>query len=237
MNLDGRLGLIADRIPKCSILTDVGTDHAYIPIYAIMASICERALATDNRPGPLMTAAKNIAKHGLESRIETRLGDGLKPICESECDVVVIAGMGGPLIRRILSVSYEKAKKCRKLLLQPNNAAESLRKWLFENGFSITCEKLAEDRGKLYCLMEAEWTGLCEDKDDFDCYIGNKLLESDEPLLDAYLKKKLRELDKIIEGRLRSVPGKPRRIEYDSYMDTHACIGIRDRLLDFLNGR
>lgn len=237
MKLDGRLGLIADSIPKCSILTDLGTDHAYIPIYAVKASVCERALATDNRPGPLMNAAKNIGKHRLENLIETRLGDGLEPVRESECDVVVIAGMGGPLIRRILSASYEKAKKCRKLLLQPNNAAEALRKWLYENGFSITTEKLAEDCGKLYCLMEAEWKGLYEEKDDFACYIGDKLLDSNDPLLEAYLKKKLRELDKIINGRSRSDPGKPRRLDYDSYMDTHICIRIRDRLLAFLKGR
>ncbi len=237
MKLDGRLGMIAENIPRCSILADVGTDHAFIPIYAVEASLCERAVAADVRPGPLTAARKNIAKHGLESRIETRLGDGLGPICEPECDVVVIAGMGGPLIRRILAESSEKAKKCRLLLLQPNNAPEALRKWLYENCFSIIGEDLAEDSGKLYCLIKAKWTGTYEKRDDFDCYIGRKLLESDDPLIIPYLKKKLGELDTIIDGRSKSDPGKPRRVEYDSYMDTKTCMEIRDRLRAYLDAR
>mgnify|MGYP001194446011 FL=1 len=237
MNLDGRLGMIAENIPRCSILADIGTDHAFIPIYAVVASLCEKAVAADVRPGPLMTARKNIIKHGLESRIETRLGNGLEPISEPECDVTVIAGMGGPLIRRILAESSEKAKKCRLLLLQPNNAPEALRKWLYENGFSIIGEDLAEDSGKLYCLIKAKWTGIYENHDDFDCYIGRKLLESDDPLIIPYLMKKLGELGTIIDGRSKADPGKPRRVEYDSYMDTKTCMEIRDRLLDYLDGR
>lgn len=231
MKLNRRLRLIAESIPRCGILADVGTDHAYIPIYAIKESTCERAIATDIRPGPLRTAQKNIRKHGLENMIETRIGDGLGPIRGSECDVAVIAGMGGSLIRKILSESSDKAKKCRKLILQPNNAADTLRRWLYENGFGITGEKLAEEGSKLYCLIEAEWTGSYEKKDDFDCYIGDILLKSNDPLLEKYLGKKLGELNTIINGRSKSDPYKQRRIEYGSYMDTRTCIEIRDRLL------
>ncbi|HOQ07698.1 MAG TPA: class I SAM-dependent methyltransferase [Clostridiales bacterium] len=237
MKLDGRLGMIAENIPKCRILADVGTDHAFIPIHAVKASICEKALATDVRPGPLMNAEKNIVKHGLDRFIETRLGDGLEPIHESECDVVVIAGMGGPMIRRILEVSEEKAKKFSLLLLQPNNASEAVRRWLYDNGFSIIEEKLAEDDRKLYCLIKTRWTGVYEKGDDFDCYIGKRLMESNDPLLKPYLEKKLGELNTIINGRSKSDPGKPRRTGYDSYMDTRTCMEIRDRLTALLYSR
>ncbi|NLH97691.1 MAG: SAM-dependent methyltransferase [Clostridiaceae bacterium] len=235
MRLDGRLGMIAENIPGCRVLVDVGTDHAYIPVYAVKAGICEKAIAADIRPGPLENARKSIVRHGLERYIETRLGNGLEPIRESECDVVVMAGMGGPLIRRILEESAEKAKKCRLLLLQPNNAAEALRRWLYDNGFSIIGEELAQESRKLYCLIKARWTGECEIRDDFDCFIGNRLLESDDPLLVPYLEKKLGELDTIIRGRSRSDPRKPRRTEYGSYMDTRTCIEIRDRLVAILD--
>jgi tRNA (adenine22-N1)-methyltransferase len=234
MKLDARLRMIADSVPRCRILADVGTDHAYIPIAAVMTGSCGKALAADLRPGPLKSAQANIIKYGLGSFIETRLGDGLKPIDDTECDVIVIAGMGGPLIRKILSESYDKAKRANKLLLQPNNAADALRRWLYENGFDITGEKLCEEGRKLYCLMEAKWTGIADVKDEFAYYIGVKIFENNDLLLKKYLTKKLIELNKIILGRSRSDPVKIRRIEDETAMDTRTCIEIRDRLQAFL---
>lgn len=234
MKLNERLRMIADSIPHCNILTDVGTDHAYIPIEAVTAGLCRRALAADLRPGPLRMAKSNISKYGLEELIETRLGDGLRPIDISECDVIVIAGMGGPLIKKILSDSYEKAKASRRLLLQPNNAADALRRWLYENGFGITGEKLTEDAGKIYCLIEAEWTGFNSRKDDFTYYIGEKVFEADKQLLEKYLRKKLGELNKILWGRAQAHPDKIRRLEDETSMDTDTCRAIRDRLQEYL---
>lgn len=236
MKLNGRLKLIAESIPHCSLLADIGTDHAYIPIHAVLNGKCERAVAADLRPGPLRMAQVNINRHGLQDNIETRLGDGLEPIRTEECEVVVIAGMGGALIKKILSDSMEKAQKALILLLQPNNAVEALRHWLYLNGFEICSEKLVEDSRKLYCLIEAGWTGVQEVKDDFCCYIGEKVFNGNDALLERYLRKKLGELNTIISGRARSDPDKIRRFEEETSMDTETCIAIRDRLLEYLEG-
>lgn len=222
--------MIVNKIPNCRILTDIGTDHAYIPIYAVMNNLCEKALAADLRIGPLKMAHANIAQYGLENSIETRLGNGLEPILLSECDVIVVAGMGGLLIADILSVSVEKAKKAQMLLLQPNNAADTLRKWLYENGFDIIKEELVLDAGKLYCVISSKWTGVTVKKDEFAYYIGEKLLEGKDPLLQSYLSRKLKELETIIEGRSRSNPDKGHDAAGMSGMDTAACIYIRNRL-------
>ncbi len=235
MKLNGRLKLIAASIPHCSILADIGTDHAYIPINAVLNGTCERALAADIRLGPLRMAQANIDRHGLQDCIETRLGDGLEPIRVEECGVIVIAGMGGSLIRKIMSDSLIKAQKARKLLLQANNAVEALRRWLFINGFEISSEKLVEDSGKLYCLIEAGWTGVPAIKDEYSCYIGDKVFNGNDALLERYLKKKLGELNTIISGRARSNPEKTRKNEEETSMDTENCIAIRDRLLDYLD--
>ncbi len=235
MKLNGRLKLIAESIPQCTMLADIGTDHAYIPIHAVQQGICKRALAADLRQGPIRMAKANISKHGLEDVIETRLGDGLEPISAEECEIVVIAGMGGPLIKKILSDSLEKAQKARKLLLQPNNAADALRRWLYQNGFEICSEKLVEDSGKLYCMIETSWSGVRVYGDDFAFYIGEKVFNSNSGLLERYLEKKLVELNTIISGRARSAPDKIRRIEEDTSMDTETCINIRDRLAAYLH--
>ena len=204
MKLNNRLMMITKQIPQCNILADIGTDHAFIPIYAVKHEICAKALAADLREGPLKIAHENIKKHKLENSIETRLGNGLQPISLFECDVIVIAGMGGQLIRDILAASLEKAHKAKMLILQPNNATDSLRRWLDGNGFHIIGETLALDAGKLYCIMKVKWTDTVVEKDDFAYYIGEKLLESRDPLLKRYLTKKLGEIEVIIEGRSKS---------------------------------
>lgn len=234
MRLNGRLKMIADHIPQCVTLTDVGTDHAYIPIYATKSGLCEKALAADLRAGPLKMASNNIKKYGLTERIEIRLGDGLKPVLLTECDVIVIAGMGGPLIRDILSTSIEKAKRARVLLLQPNNDVEAIRMWLYKNGFLIENEHLTRDAGKLYILFQAKWNNSPVIKDEFTYFIGEKIFEGNEVYLQSYLKKKLRELDVIIEGRSRSDPRKDRIIKEESGMSTETCVLIRDRLIECL---
>ena len=234
MKLSGRLEAIAELIPKCGILSDIGTDHAYIPIFAVENKLCERALAADLRKGPLEMAEANIRKHSLESRIELRLGNGLEPVRPEECDVIVIAGMGGLLIRDILSAAPEKSNRAALLLLQPNNAVDALRKWLYENGYDILEEKLISDAGKLYCLIKSNWTGVPVSKDEFDIYIGEWIFEGNGELLGKYLHKKLKELEMIIEGRSRSDPEKKRYANEDSIMDTATCVTIRDRLADYL---
>jgi tRNA (adenine22-N1)-methyltransferase len=259
LKLNARLEMIAERIPHCRILVDIGTDHAYIPIYAVMNGGCSKSLAADLREGPLGMACANIKRYGLEKLIETRLGNGLEPIMLDECDVVVIAGMGGSLIRDILSSSVGKAQKAQLLLLQPNNAADVLRKWLCENGFEIDQETLVIDAGKLYCLLSTKWTGKTAVGDEFAYYIGNVLFDSGDPLLRKYVEKKVKELEVVISGRARSrteksraadngenesaglvvdcvncSPMHPDRMSILAGMDTEKCIQIRNRLVKFL---
>lgn len=234
MRLNGRLKMIADQIPHCCLLSDIGTDHAFIPIYAVKNGLCEKALAADLRPGPLKMALKNIKKHGLSDKIETRMGDGLEPILSNECDVIVIAGMGGTLIRDILSQSIEKAKMARLMLLQANTAVDTLRRWLYENGFDIEREHLALDAGKYYVLIESKWTGHSEVKDEFTYFFGEKTFEDNEIHLQRYMKKKLREVEAIIEGRSRSDPSKDRTGEEGSALSTDNYMMIRDRLKEYL---
>lgn len=222
--------MIADMIPQCEIVADIGTDHAYIPIYTVLNRICKKCLAADLRKGPLEMALANIKRHGLEDRIETRLGNGLNPVALTECDVIVIAGMGGPLIRDILETSPEKARKAQILLLQPNSAAEALRKWLYETGFDIVEEKLVQDAGKQYCVLRTKWLGIPVIKDDFTYFIGEKVFEGNEKLLESYLEKKLNEIDVIINGRSRSDPEKERKYSDENGMDTNVYYSIREKL-------
>jgi len=204
MNLKGRLKLVANMVPVCQTLCDVGTDHAYIPIYLIRQGICKRAIATDVRPGPIEKANLNIRQYNMAEYIETRLGDGLQPIKEHEAEIIVIAGMGGQLIRNILSEGIEKARSAKRLIIQPMGSVEDVRKWLFENGFEISDEGLAMERDKIYNVISAGWTGQQTDYNIIDIYIGRRLIEKKEPLLKSYIKREIAKINTAIDGLKKS---------------------------------
>jgi len=199
MELKGRLQLIAKKVSDCDIVCDIGTDHAYIPIYLFLKGKCKRAIAADIKKGPIEAATNNIKGYGLENFIETRVGDGLAPIKEDEVDIIVIAGMGGILIKEILEIDLNKAKKAKKIILQPMNAFEILREWLYRNGFEISDEELESEGNKIYNVIVVRWTGNCSEKNDLYYNIGKKLIENKDPLLERFLLKKIKDLNSAIK--------------------------------------
>ena len=198
MDLKGRLKLIADMTPPCDVVCDIGTDHAYIPIYLVMNKRCKRAVASDVRKGPIRVADKNIEKYGLENYIDTRVGDGLETLKDGEEDIIIIAGMGGLIISGIMEKGFDSAKKANLLLIQPMNSIDLVRKWLYENGFDICDERLCREERRIYNVLAAKWTGSVQKKEEIYYYIGEKLFENRDELLESYIQNKLRQLNKII---------------------------------------
>ena len=200
MRLSKRLKLIADKVPSCDTLADIGSDHAYVPIYLIENNICKKALATDIKDGPNLVAQKNIKKFDMEKRIEILKGSGLKPIKEKEVEIIIIAGLGGVQITEILENDFEKAKKSRLIILQPMNYTELVRKWLNSNGFKICDEELIKEDNKLYVVISVVYTGKNRTFDEFDFYIGRSLIEKNDPLLLEYIKRNIKKVEKILTG-------------------------------------
>lgn len=155
----GRLSLCAEMVRRGSRLADIGTDHGYLPIALCQDEIIPSALACDINPLPLQSARDNIEKYGLSDRIQTRLSDGLKEVRPGEVDDVVIAGMGGELIRDILSAAPWIKDSKKHLVLQPMTHHEDVVKWLYENGFEIDRQGAALDEGKYYTVISARYTG------------------------------------------------------------------------------
>ncbi|MBE7010165.1 MAG: SAM-dependent methyltransferase [Ruminococcaceae bacterium] len=181
-----RLLAIADSVPQSVSLADIGTDHAYIPIYLCQKGRVDRALAMDVRPGPLSRAEQNILRYHLDTRIKTRLSDGLSALCEGEVDTVVIAGMGGLLIAELLDKAPVVAQT---YILQPMTAVAELRLWLAENGFCIQDERLAREGEKLYTILVVTH-GVMKVPESAYLHVGEKLMEKRDPLT-PYLVEKL----------------------------------------------
>ncbi len=135
-------------------VADVGCDHGYISIYLVQSGIAASAIAMDVRKGPLSGAKANIEGYGLEKAITTRLSDGLKELSKGEADSLVIAGMGGKLMMRILEDGDPESLGIRLSVLQPQSELSDFRQYLREKGYRILEEKIVFEDGKYYFPMK-----------------------------------------------------------------------------------
>ena len=153
--LSNRLENSARMVTEGYSVADIGCDHAHTSIFLVKKGISPFAIAMDVRKGPLSHADANIRMYGLEDRIETRLSDGLEKLKEGETDSILITGMGGTLTVQILQNGLNKAAAAKEIILQPQSDIGMVRRFLRENGFCITCEKMCREDGKFYNSMKA----------------------------------------------------------------------------------
>lgn len=154
--LSQRLALVADYLPKGAHFADIGSDHAYLPCFVCLNDPEARAVAGEVNQGPYDSAKNEVEKHKLEDRIDVRLGDGLGVVDPGEINQVVIAGMGGPLIRDILEGGKDKLSEVNRIVVQPNIDARSLRRWFFQHDYTLIDETIVEESGHIYEILVAE---------------------------------------------------------------------------------
>lgn len=200
LELTPRLGQIAAWVRPGAHLADVGTDHAYLPVWLTMQGRVASAIASDLRLGPLNRARDTGRRYGVEERITYRLGNGLAAVRPEECDTIVIAGMGGENIAQILAGAPWTADGRHTLLLQPQSRAEVLRAFLADHGYTIRREALVRDRGFLYPVMEAA-------AGEMRLTAGQQWGGADllhDPLGDRYLIEKIIQLQAAVAGSNRA---------------------------------
>ncbi|ADL33664.1 hypothetical protein bpr_I0922 [Butyrivibrio proteoclasticus B316] len=146
-------------IDKKPVVADIGCDHGYVSIYLVESGIASRAIAMDVRKGPLSGALNNIHDFGFSDHIKTRLSDGLKALEPGEADAIIIAGMGGKLMMRILEEGDPVALGVRFGVLQPQSDLDEFRKYLRDKGYVILDEKIVFDDGKYYFPMKVSFVG------------------------------------------------------------------------------
>ena len=170
--LDDRLLSVAGCVTDGAFLADIGTDHAYLPIYLMEEGRIRGAVASDIHKGPLERADINIREAGLSDRIATKLTDGLRGIEEYPVTDVAIAGMGGLMIIGILEAAPFVKERGTKLILQPMQHIPELRTYLSQNGYTVTKETGAIADGKIYQIICAVYTGQNEDYTEAELLLG-----------------------------------------------------------------
>ena len=154
--LDRRLKQVVDYIPKGSVLADIGSDHAYVPCYALQQGIISKGIAGEVNVGPMEAARAQVDLIESLDAIDVRLGDGLAVLKEDEATCISICGMGGSLIRSILEAGKEKLGAVERLILQPNVDGQHVRSWLLENGYVLVEEAIVEENDKVYEILVGE---------------------------------------------------------------------------------
>lgn len=197
MELSPRLHTIAQAVPKGARLADIGTDHAYLPVWLLQHGVIDDAIAADLRPGPLERAKETANKFCLSDKLDFRLCDGLTGVCAEEVDCIVIAGMGGETIVHILSDAPWTKEEGNMLILQPMSSQEDLRRWLVQNGYQIVREKIALEEKTFYTIMVAE-PGVDREMTAAEELAGR---QSSDPLRGAYLAHLITKVNRALEGQ------------------------------------
>ncbi len=235
MTLSDRLESIIALVSPGRVLADIGCDHGFISIELVSRGISPEVIASDLREGPLEKAVSNVRSAGLEDKISFRISNGFDAYKEGEVRTAVIAGMGGVLIRDILTAGLDKVKLMDDLVVQPQSNIPEFRLFLRTSGFTILKNVIVKDSGKYYFPMKIRYTGgtLAEGADDItaDDRYGADLIKEDRGLSE-YLEYEMDSYRKIYE-RLITFEGEhaERSVEIKELMD------LNRKIYDSLNNK
>lgn len=169
--LNKRLSACAEYVSRGGIAADIGTDHAYLPVYLIKEGISRSVYACDIADGPLASARKSVESEGLSRKITLIKSNGLDGVPQNGITDVIIAGMGGELIEDIVKrADWLKAKV--NLVLQPNTKAVELISFLWLGGYEIINDRAVRDGKYIYRIVNARYCGKVKNADALMCMLG-----------------------------------------------------------------
>ena len=201
--MDKRLIAVSSLIKDGIGFSDVGTDHAYLPIHMLQNGYTGNVIAMDIAASPLSVAKAHAAEYQLEDRIEFLLCDGLDACPKDKIDTIVIAGMGGDTICGILDRAPWCLDSGYTFILQPMTKAEILRFWLINNGFGITDELIVDDVKQKYQIIRTRF-GLSSTLNDAQLFCGDLRLSNDKALYMTNAARLKARFDKAVTGLLKS---------------------------------
>ena len=189
--------MVADQVLSGGVLADIGCDHGFTSIYLVSQGRVRKAIAMDVREGPLQRAAEHVTESGLKKQIELRLSDGTDRLQPGEVDTILISGMGGALMERILRAHPEVTEAVQELILSPQSEVYRVRTCLHEMGFRIAREDMTFDMGKYYVVLRAV-PGEEHDYQAFEYTYGKDLIQQKHPVFRQYMQSEKHRVAEIL---------------------------------------
>ena len=211
--ISNRLLLCAEFVPRASRAADIGTDHGYLSVYLLREGICPFVTAADLREQPLQKARENAARFGVSEHMQFLLSDGLQSLPPDAADTIIMAGMGGDLMVRILAAAPWVCDDRYTLILQPQSAAPALRRYLTQNGFGIREETLLREGRFYYTVLRAQF-GDAQPLSPGQEHLPPQLLACGSPLLPAYAARVESLLRTTVEGLAGAQLQRPEKRAY-----------------------
>ena len=219
MELTARLQTVANQVPSGAVFADIGTDHAYLPVWLLLNGRIQHAIAADLREGPLNRARETAEQYGVSDKVSFRLCNGLADITANEVDTIAIAGMGGETIASVLEAA-PWTKEDKLLLLQPMTSFPDLRSWLQKNGYCIEKETISKEGRRLYSCLTVR-AGEMRELTPAELWVG---CQSDDPLRGEFLAMMGGKIERALNGQLSA--SDPNQKEIDSLREI--LTGIRE---------
>ena len=199
IHLSPRLQSIANEVPHGVVVADVGTDHAYLPVWLLLEGRVPAAIAADLRGGPLERARLTALRYGVPDLISLRLCDGLSAISAEEAEYITIAGMGGETIAAILEQASWSKGGNHVLLLQPMSSQNDLRKYLTEQGYFIEKEILSREGDTIYLTLRVRG-GKSSTYSLAERWVGRQERSMCSPLRLPYMDQTIHRLSRALSG-------------------------------------
>ena len=186
VQLRPRLQAAADMIQAANHAADIGCDHGRLSVALLQQERAQHVTASDISDPSLEKARLLAQKCGLSERMDTVVSDGISHLSIGDADAMIIAGMGGELIARILGAAPDVAHSANTIVMQPMRGVEELRHFLRENRFCITDERLVLDAGRIYQIIavtpgEPAAVPAWFPRDEYS--LGYMMFENSDPLL------------------------------------------------------
>ena len=197
-HLSKRLKAVVDMVSPGKGVCDVGCDHGYVSIELVKSNKAPFALAMDINEGPLMRAKEHIEEFGLHNKIKTRLSNGLEKYRPGEAKSLIIAGMGGPLIKDILSFNEEYTNDFDEYILSPQSCVDEFRSFLSDNNFRIIDEEMIFEDDKYYVIEKCVKSGDKQVMSTKELLFGPVLLKKKHPILLQFLQKEEKKVHDIL---------------------------------------
>lgn len=197
IKLSNRLKKIAELVDFGASVIDVGTDHGYVPNFLCEKNISRDIIATDISRNSLKKSIDLTKELGNEKYIKNILANG---IVNEKRDDIIIAGLGGIQIAEIILNSLDISKNAKKLILQPMQKTNILRRELNNMGFLIIDEEIIYEDERYFEILVAKFTGKKINFNEVDYYFSKILIEKKEKVYLEFLKERKIELQNIISS-------------------------------------